>query len=87
MKDKTERMKFPYLNSAEELDSTPEADTGYFVSPGGTASSLRMDRAHIRTLEARGLSQVTGYTTLAIGCRDCILPSQVMREMITFTSA
>lgn len=56
---KSERKKFPYLNSAEELDSTPEADTGYFVSPGGAASSLGVDRAHIRNLEARGL--LTGY--------------------------
>ena len=59
MKDKIERKKFPYLNSAEELDSTPEADTGYFVSPGGAASSLGVDRAHIRNLEARGL--ISGY--------------------------
>ena len=59
MKNKSERKKFPYLQSAEELDSTPEADTGYFVSPGGAASSLGVDRAHIRNLEARG--HISGY--------------------------
>lgn len=52
------RQRFPYVGSVEELMRTPEAEKG-FISPGGAAIALGVDRTYIRLLEQRG--HLTGY--------------------------
>lgn len=64
------RHKFPYVANIEELNGTPEATNGYFVSPGGAATSLGVSRAEIRNLEARG--RISGYRMHSV--RRSLLP-------------
>lgn len=56
---KGNQCRFPYVTSIDELNQTLEAEEGYFVSPGGAATSLGVTREYIRLLEKRG--HLEGY--------------------------